>query len=114
MKLLLESGSSYLHAMGKQDQQGMGFAPCPFFNGHGPGRVRLSFGISRSWSWSPWAWGWAGILPLFLTKGRSDLQQVTEVINECQTDLWVLTHQESRHLRRVSAVFRHLGTALEL
>jgi DNA-binding transcriptional LysR family regulator len=55
-----------------------------------------------------------GILPLFLTKGRSDLQQITQVIDECQTDLWVLTHQESRHLRRVSAVFRHLGAALKL
>ncbi|VFR23814.1 Transcriptional regulator, LysR family [plant metagenome] len=55
-----------------------------------------------------------GILPLFLARDRTDLRQISEVIDECQTELWLLTHRESRHLRRVSTVFRHLGATLAL
>lgn len=55
-----------------------------------------------------------GLLPVFLTKGRSDLVQLTEVLPECQTELWLLTHTESRHLRRVSTVFGHLAQSLVL
>ncbi|KUZ74341.1 LysR family transcriptional regulator [Burkholderia ubonensis] len=55
-----------------------------------------------------------GILPTFLTRGRTDLVQLTDVLHDCQTELWVLTHRESRHLRRVSAVFRHLASTLKI
>lgn len=55
-----------------------------------------------------------GVLPIFLTKGRSDLRQLTEVLDECQTELWLLTHTESRHLRRVSAVYGYLSQHLVL
>ncbi len=55
-----------------------------------------------------------GMLPVFLTRGRTDLLQLTEVIDECQTELWLLTHPESRHLRRVSTVFGHLAQSLAL
>lgn len=55
-----------------------------------------------------------GVLPLFLAQTRSDLVQLTEPLDECQTELWLLTHPESRHLRRVSAVFRHLAETLVL
>lgn len=55
-----------------------------------------------------------GMLPMFLTQGRTDVLQLTEVIDECQTELWLLTHAESRHLRRVSTVFGHLAKALTL
>ncbi|MEL4887316.1 LysR family transcriptional regulator [Pectobacterium betavasculorum] len=55
-----------------------------------------------------------GILPLFLARDRADLRQISEVIDECQTELWLLTHRESRHLRRVSTVFKHLGSSLAL
>jgi len=55
-----------------------------------------------------------GLLPMFLAQGRTDLLQLTEVIDECQTDLWLLTHPESRHLRRVSTVYGHLSRALVL
>lgn len=55
-----------------------------------------------------------GMLPMFLTQGRTDVLQLTEVIDECQTELWLLTHAESRHLRRVSTVFGHLAQALVL
>ena len=55
-----------------------------------------------------------GVLPLFLAQSRSDLIQLTEVIDECQTELWLLTHPESRHLQRVSTVFRHLMDTVAL
>lgn len=55
-----------------------------------------------------------GVLPMFLVQGRPGLIQLTEAIDECQTDLWLLTHAESRHLRRVSAVYGHLTRELAL
>jgi len=55
-----------------------------------------------------------GILPLFLAQSRRDLRQITEVLDEAQTELWLLTHPEARHLRRVSTVYGHLSQALKL
>ena len=55
-----------------------------------------------------------GLLPLFLAQGRSDVTQLTEPLDECQTELWLLTHTDTRHLRRVSAVFGHLSQNLRL
>ena len=55
-----------------------------------------------------------GLLPLFLAQGRSDVRQLTEPLDECQTELWLLTHTDTRHLRRVSAVFGHLSQSLQL
>lgn len=55
-----------------------------------------------------------GILPTFLARDRADLVQLTDVLDDCRTELWVLAHRESRHLRRVSAVFRHLSSTLKI
>jgi DNA-binding transcriptional LysR family regulator len=55
-----------------------------------------------------------GLLPTFLARARSDLVQLTKVLDECQTELWLLTHPESRHLRRVSTVYTHLAQQLSL
>lgn len=55
-----------------------------------------------------------GLLPMFLARGRSDLTQLTEVLEDGQTELWLLTHPESRHLRRVSTVYSHLAQQLVL
>ncbi|MEO5771700.1 MAG: LysR family transcriptional regulator [Burkholderiaceae bacterium] len=55
-----------------------------------------------------------GVVPLFLAKSDPNLVQLTEVLDECQTELWLLTHPESRHLRRVSTVYGHLSRALSL
>ena len=55
-----------------------------------------------------------GLLPLFLAQGRNDLVQLTDCLEECRTELWLLTHTESRHLRRVSTVFGHLSQTLRL
>lgn len=55
-----------------------------------------------------------GLLPVFLAQGRTDLVALTPVLDECQTELWLLTHPESRHLRRVSSVFGHLSLKMAL
>ena len=55
-----------------------------------------------------------GIVPMFLASARSDLVALTEPLDECQTDLWLLTHPESRHLRRVLTVYGHLAGTLEM
>jgi hypothetical protein len=52
-----------------------------------------------------------GIVPLFLAEGRKDIVRLTEPLDECETDLWLLTHPESRHLRRVGAVYSRLMPA---
>ena len=55
-----------------------------------------------------------GIVPLFLARERPDLVQLTDALDECETDLWLLTHPESRHLRRVSSVYSHLAKSIML
>ena len=55
-----------------------------------------------------------GIVPLFLAEGRSDVVRLTETLDECETELWLLTHPESRHLRRVGAVYSHLAQAMNM
>lgn len=55
-----------------------------------------------------------GVLPLFLAEGRPELQPLTAPLDEAQTELWLLTHPESRHLRRVNTVFAHLAAHLRL
>jgi DNA-binding transcriptional LysR family regulator len=55
-----------------------------------------------------------GAVPLFLAAQRRDLLQLTEAIEECQTELWLLTHPEARHLRRVATVYRHLAETVTL
>lgn len=53
-----------------------------------------------------------GILPMFLAEGREDLVRITDELEEGRTELWLLTHPESRHVRRVSTVFGHLAQTL--
>jgi DNA-binding transcriptional LysR family regulator len=55
-----------------------------------------------------------GSLPMFLAQQRKDMRALTDEIEECQTQLWLLTHTETRHLRRVCAVYGHLSQALQL
>lgn len=55
-----------------------------------------------------------GVVPLFLAEGRTDVVRLTEALDECETELWLLTHPESRHLRRVGAVYAHLAQAMKL
>ena len=53
-----------------------------------------------------------GIVPLFLAEARRDVVRLTEPLDECETELWLLTHPEARHLRRVGAVYSHLAQAM--
>jgi DNA-binding transcriptional LysR family regulator len=55
-----------------------------------------------------------GIVPLFLAEGRGDVVRLTDALDECETDLWLLTHPESRHLRRVATVYSHLAQAMNM
>lgn len=55
-----------------------------------------------------------GIVPLFLAEPRRDVLRLTEPLDECETELWLLAHPESRHLRRVGLVYAHLAQALHM
>ena len=55
-----------------------------------------------------------GIVPLFLADGRNDVIRLGEPLDECETELWLLTHPESRHLRRVGAVYSHLAQTMNM
>ena len=55
-----------------------------------------------------------GLLPVFLAEGRRDLRQLSDALDECQTELWLLTHTDVRHLRRVSTVYTFLAHSLKL
>ena len=55
-----------------------------------------------------------GVLPLFLARGRNDLVQLTEPLADAETQLWLLTHPESRHLRRIATVSQHLAEQVAL
>lgn len=55
-----------------------------------------------------------GIVPLFLAAGRNDVVALSAPLDGAETDLWLLAHPESRHLRRVAAVYGHLSRSLAL
>lgn len=55
-----------------------------------------------------------GVIPLFMAAARDDLISLTPPLDDYQTQLWLLTHVESRHLRRVATVFTHLAQKIEL
>jgi DNA-binding transcriptional LysR family regulator len=55
-----------------------------------------------------------GIAPLFLAQTCDDVVAVTPPLDECETQLWLLTHPESRHLRRIQAVAAHIAQAISL
>ncbi len=55
-----------------------------------------------------------GIVPIFLARAYSDIVAISDVLPECETQLWLLTHAESRHLRRVSSVYQYLGDSIKL
>ena len=54
-----------------------------------------------------------GIAPVFLASQRRELQPLGEPLAECETQLWLLTHPESRHLRRIAVVAAHLASHLK-
>jgi DNA-binding transcriptional LysR family regulator len=55
-----------------------------------------------------------GVVPVFLARTCSDVLAVSDVLPECETQLWLLAHAESRHLRRVATVYQYLAQAIKL
>ena len=55
-----------------------------------------------------------GIAPLFLARGVDDVTAITPPLDECETQLWLLTHPESRHLRRIQAAADHIARTVVL
>jgi DNA-binding transcriptional LysR family regulator len=55
-----------------------------------------------------------GIVPLFLAAAYAQVVPLTEPLAECETDLWLLAHPESRHLRRIAVVAAELARSLNL
>jgi DNA-binding transcriptional LysR family regulator len=55
-----------------------------------------------------------GLIPLYLTSHRNDLVQLSDPIDECETQLWLLTHVESRHIPRISTAYAYLADHLLL
>jgi DNA-binding transcriptional LysR family regulator len=55
-----------------------------------------------------------GIVPLFLAQPRAGLVALSEPLKDCETTLWLLTHPESRHLRRIATVAQHLAEVISL
>ena len=55
-----------------------------------------------------------GVVPLFMLAGEPQLKALTPALEGCESTLWLLAHPESRHLRRIAAVYQHLGDAIRL
>jgi len=55
-----------------------------------------------------------GIAPLFLAEGQPGVAMVGEPLEDCEAQLWLLTHPESRHLRRIAVVAAYLAQHVAL
>lgn len=55
-----------------------------------------------------------GAVPLFMLDTEPRLKALTEPLEGCESTLWLLAHPESRHLRRIAAVYQHLGDSIRL
>jgi DNA-binding transcriptional LysR family regulator len=55
-----------------------------------------------------------GIGAMSTYKARHDptLRQLTPELENCAVDLWVLTHTDSRHLRRIAAVYSYIAKTI--
>lgn len=55
-----------------------------------------------------------GVVPLFMLGCEPGLRALSAPLAGCESQLWLLAHPESRHLRRIAAVYQHLGQAIAL
>ena len=55
-----------------------------------------------------------GIVPLFMLATEPQLVALSEPLQGCDSQLWLLAHPESRHLRRIEAVYQHLAQSIRL
>lgn len=59
--------------------------------------------------------GWGiGIVPLFMLGHERGLVALSKPLEGCESQLWLLAHPESRHLRRIAATYQHLAQAIRL
>ena len=54
-----------------------------------------------------------GMLSTYQSKDDPNLVALTPPQNDCVIELWILTHPESRHLRRISAVYNYFAKAIK-
>ncbi|AMO25393.1 LysR family transcriptional regulator [Ramlibacter tataouinensis] len=55
-----------------------------------------------------------GIVPLFMLANQRELVALSPPLESCESQLWLLAHPESRHLRRIAATYQHLAATLRL
>jgi DNA-binding transcriptional LysR family regulator len=55
-----------------------------------------------------------GIVPRFMLKAQPQLAALSDPLDGCESELWLLAHPESRHLRRIAAVYQHLAQNIHL
>lgn len=55
-----------------------------------------------------------GIVPAFMLPHEPALRPLAAPLEDCESQLWLLAHPESRHLRRIAAVYQHLADAIRL
>jgi DNA-binding transcriptional LysR family regulator len=56
----------------------------------------------------------AGVVPLFMLAAEPQLLVLGEPLAGCASELWLLAHPESRHLRRIAAVYQHFSEQIRL
>jgi DNA-binding transcriptional LysR family regulator len=55
-----------------------------------------------------------GIVPVFMLQAEPQLRALGPLLEGCESTLWLLAHPESRHLRRIAAVYQHLAAGIAL
>jgi DNA-binding transcriptional LysR family regulator len=55
-----------------------------------------------------------GIVPLFMLEQEPALVALGPPLENCESQLWLLAHPESRHLRRIAVAYQHFGNHIQL
>ena len=55
-----------------------------------------------------------GVMSTYKAKSDSSLRALTAVLENCSIDIWVLTHPDARHLRRIAAVYGFIAKNIRL
>ena len=56
----------------------------------------------------------AGVIPAFMLDRERDLVPLADTIEGYESQLWLLAHPESRHLRRIAVTFQHFAEQIRL
>lgn len=54
------------------------------------------------------------MLPFLAQSRVANLRPLTGALADGETELWLLTHPESRHPRRIATVYGHLAETVQL